>query len=71
MDISTIFVFYGYIYFLFVCMCVFCYTHLYCLVGCFSMIGHSCFVCLTCMCFVFLYLHLFSAVEYVSHRKAF
>ena len=28
-----------------------------------------CFGCLTCMCFVFLYLHLFSAVEHVSHGK--
>ena len=29
-----------------------------------------CFGCLSCMCFAFLYLHLFSAVEHVSHRKA-
>ena len=28
-----------------------------------------CFECLTCMCFVFLYLHLFSATEHVSHGK--
>ena len=28
-----------------------------------------CFGCLICMCFVFLYLHLFSAVEHVSHGK--
>ena len=26
-----------------------------------------CFECLICLCFVFLYLHLFSAVEHVSH----
>ena len=30
-----------------------------------------CFECLICMCFVFLYLHLFSATEHVSHGKAF
>ena len=29
-----------------------------------------CFECLLCMCFVFLYLHLFSAIEHVSHGKA-
>ena len=29
-----------------------------------------CFECLICMCFVFLYLHLFSAVDHVSHGKA-
>ena len=29
-----------------------------------------CFGCIICMCFVFLDLHLFSAVEYVSHGKA-
>ena len=28
-----------------------------------------CFECLICMCFVFLYLHLFSAIEHVSHGK--
>ena len=30
----------------------------------------SCFECLICMCFGFLYLHLFSAAEHVSHGKA-
>ena len=29
-----------------------------------------CFECLICMRFVFLYLHLFSAMEHVSHGKA-
>ena len=29
-----------------------------------------CFECLICMCFIFLYLHLFSAIEHVSHGKA-
>ena len=29
-----------------------------------------CFVCLICMCFVFLYLHLFIATEHVSHGNA-
>ena len=42
--------------------------------GCFSIPGNCldtcCFECLICMCFVFLYLHLFSAVEHVSHGKA-
>ena len=28
-----------------------------------------CFECLICMCFVFLYLHLFSAIEHVSHGR--
>ena len=32
--------------------------------------GTCCFECLMCMCFVFLYLHLFSAIEHVSHGKA-
>ena len=30
----------------------------------------TCFECLICMCFVILYLPLFSAVEHVSHGKA-
>ena len=30
----------------------------------------TCFECLICRCFVFLYLHLFSALEHVSHGKA-
>ena len=30
----------------------------------------NCFECLICMRFVFLYLHLFSAIEHVSHGKA-
>ena len=29
-----------------------------------------CFVCFICTCFVFLHLHLFSAIEHVSHGKA-
>ena len=36
-------------------------------------LGTYCFECLIkviCMCFVFLYLHLFSATEPVSHGKA-
>ena len=40
-----------------------------------SMLQHDyldtyCFECLICMCFVFLYLQLFSAIEHVSHGKA-
>ena len=43
----------------------------HCLVGCFSMIIWTPPVlCLICMCFVFLYLHLFSATDHVSHGKA-
>ena len=30
-----------------------------------------CFECLICMCFVFLYLHLFSTTEPFSHGKMF
>ena len=43
-----------------------------CLVGCFSMIiwTPTVFECFICMCFVFLNLHLFSAIEHVSHGKA-
>ena len=56
----------------------FLYTHLCCLVGCLSMIvwTHAGFfwggggLRLICMCFVFLYLHLFRAIKYVSHGKA-
>ena len=46
-------------------------THL-CLIGCFSMIvwTPTVFECLICMRFLFLYLHLFSAIEHVSHGKA-
>ena len=36
----------------------------------FNCLDPCCFGCLLCMCFVFLYLHLFSAVEHVSHGKA-
>ena len=52
---DTLFGFYGYSF--------------VCLVGCFSMII-CCFECLIWMCFVLLYLHLFSATEHVSHGKA-
>ena len=42
-----------------------------CLVGCFSMIVWT-FAVLSVLyaCFAFLYLHLFSAIEHVSHEKA-
>ena len=44
----------------------------FCLIGCFSMIvwTPTVFECLICMRFLFLYLHLFSAIEHVSHGKA-
>ena len=42
------------------------------LIGCFSMIVWTPTVlgCLICMRFLFLYLHLFSAIEHISHGKA-
>ena len=47
-------------------------THLYCLVGCLSMIvwTHAALGVLHACFFVFLYLPLFSAVEHVSRGKA-
>ena len=44
----------------------------FCLIGCFSMIvwTPTVFECLICMRFLFLYLHLFRAIENVSHGKA-
>ena len=54
--------FYGYLFSFF--------FFLNCLVGCLSMIVWTPAVLGICMCFVFLYLHLFSATEHVSHRKA-
>ena len=43
-----------------------------CLIGCFSMIvwTPTVFKCPLSMQFLFLYLHLFSAIEHVSHGKA-
>ena len=42
-----------------------------CLIGCFSMIvwTPTVFECLICKRFLFLYLHLFRAIEHVSHGK--
>ena len=61
--IDTIFACYGYVFLLFL------YTNLYCLVGCSSTIvwTHAVFGRLIRMCFVFLHLRLFSAIEHVSH----
>ena len=59
MYIDAIFVLSGYIF----------NTHLYCLVGCLSMIGHMLIWVFICMCFVFLCLHLFNAIEHVSRGK--
>ena len=50
--------FYGYSF----CMLSWMFQHDY--------LDTYCFECLICMCFVFLYLHLFSAIEHVSHGKA-
>ena len=43
-----------------------------CFIGCFSMIvwTPTAFECLICMRFLFVYLHLFSAIEHVSHGQA-
>ena len=43
-----------------------------CLIGCFGMIvwTPTAFEYLICMRFLFLYLHLFSSFEHVSHGKA-
>ena len=50
----------------------FCGCSFFCLIGSFSMIvwTPTVFECLICMRFLFLYLHLFSAIEHVSHGKA-
>ena len=54
---DTVFGFYGYSFL--------------CLVGCFSMIIWTpAVLSVICMCFVFLYLHLFKAIEHLSHGKA-
>ena len=55
--VDTVFGFYGYSFL--------------CLAVRFSMIilGTCCFECFVCMCFVFLYLHLFSVIEHVSLGK--
>ena len=46
-------------------------THLYCLVGCLSMIVWTHAVLgVSYACVVHLYLHLFSTIEHVSHGKA-
>ena len=49
----------------------FCLFSFFCLIGCFIMIiwTPTFFECLICMRFLFLYLHLFSEIEHVSHGK--
>ena len=56
--VDTVFGFYGYSFFKLSWM----FQHDY--------LDTCCFECLICMCFVFLYLHLFSPAEHVSHGKA-
>ena len=51
-------------------VCVF-----FCLIGCFNLIVWTptvfeCLIIFICMCFLLLYLHLFSAIEHVPHGKA-
>ena len=50
----------------------FCGCSFFSLIECLSMIvwTTTVFECLICMRFLFLYLHLFSTIEYVSHGKA-
>ena len=50
----------------------FCGCSFFCLIECFSMIvwTSTVFECLICIHFLFLCLHLFSAIEHVSHGKA-
>ena len=57
--VDTVYRFYG---FLFLLMLSWVFQNDY--------LDTCCFECLICMCFVFLYLHLFSAIEHVSHGKA-
>ena len=56
--VDTVYGFYGYSVFMLSWM----FQHDY--------LDTYCFECLICMGFVFLYLHLFSAIEHVSHGKA-
>ena len=76
-DLFSGFCFLGF-FCLFVCFVLFCFffffffTYLYCLAGCMSMIfsTHAVLGCLISMCFTFLYLYLFKAVEHVLHGQA-
>ena len=63
--VDTVFGFYGYFFFFFCCF------FLHCFVGCLSIIVWTPAVLgVLNACFVFLYLHLFSAVGHFSHGKA-
>ena len=64
MCIDTIFVFYGYIEFFFNS------TLLLSLMFAYDCLDTCCFACIICMCFIFLYVDLFSTIEHVSHGKA-
>ena len=57
MYVDTVYGFYGYFF-----MLSWMFQHDY--------LDTCCFECLLCMCLVFLYLHLFNAVEHVSHGMA-
>ena len=64
MYVDMIFTFSGYILFFFIPILLLSWMFEHdCLDTC-------CFECIIYMCFVFLYLHLFSAIEHVSHGKA-
>ena len=64
---DTIFTFYCFFFFFFLTSFN---IHLYCLVGCLSMIVWTYAVLgVLYACFVFLYLYLFSAIQHVSHGK--
>ena len=58
--VDTVYWFYGYSFFFFF-MLNWMVQHDY--------LDTYCFECLICMRFVFLYLHLFIAIEHVSHGK--
>ena len=58
--------FMGILFCLFVCCCFFFVSWMFQL----DYLDTYCSECLICMCFAFLYLHLFSAIEQVSHGKA-
>ena len=60
--IHTIFSFYGYTFLYSSLLLSWMLQH--------DCLGTCCFECLACVCFVILYLHLFSTVEHVSHGKA-
>ena len=60
--VDMVFGFYGVLFVCFLLMFSWMFQHDY--------LDTCCSECLICMCFAFVYLHLFSATEHVSHGKA-